>query len=198
MPTSVADSCQSSKILTSTKPTTKSDCVIEPTRFQFKGSVFEYSAYSPSTRFIKEVESVFPHLNLQERKDFLVCPVIQQCVNDLVGATPEVNKERDDKLELFIEWGKYLVERLGSVGFWADVTDPASGFPVFGKQGPAPYPDVQATQALTHYDLQNVGCCHILLHPSWKSHIYPATFFTTAPPNILMKVIDELISSQQK
>ena len=100
MPTSIVDPCQSSEILTSSKPTTKSVCVIEPSRFQFYGSVFEYSAYSPSTRFIKEVESVFPHLNLQERKDFLVCPVIQQCVHDLVGATPEVNKERDDKLEL--------------------------------------------------------------------------------------------------
>ncbi|KAI9275545.1 hypothetical protein BDA99DRAFT_532516 [Phascolomyces articulosus] len=198
MPTTIVDSCPSKGISTTIKPTTKSECVIEPARFEYQGSVFEYSAFSPSHRFMKEVDSVFPHLTIKERNDLLVVPVIQQCYHDMVGATPEVNKERDEKLELFIEWGKYIVQRLGSVGFWADVTDPASGFPVFGKQGPSPYPDVQATQALTHYDIQNVGCCHILLHPTWKSHIYPATFFTTAPAHILTKVIDELISSQQK
>ncbi|KAF7727650.1 hypothetical protein EC973_007308 [Apophysomyces ossiformis] len=93
----------------------------------------------------------------------------------------------------FMNWGKRVVDRLRSVGMWADITDPASGFPVFSTPGPSPYPDVQATHALTRYDVQNVGCCHILLHPAWKSHIYPTTLFTTAPSDILVKVIDELL-----
>jgi len=30
----------------------------------------------------------------------------------------------------FVEWGKLVVDRLRSVGMWADIMDPASGFPV--------------------------------------------------------------------
>ncbi|KAI8149073.1 hypothetical protein BJV82DRAFT_590536 [Fennellomyces sp. T-0311] len=174
----------------------KTECLVKPTRFQYKHSEFEYSIYAPSTRFLREMTTVFPHLTLRQRKNLLIVPIFQRCIHDLVGATPEINKERDDKLELFIEWGKRVVDRLASVGMWADITDPASGFPVCSHPGPTPYPDVQGTQALTHYDVQNVGCCHILLHPSWKSHIFPATFFTTAPSDILVKVINEVVSKQ--
>jgi hypothetical protein len=30
----------------------------------------------------------------------------------------------------FVEWGKLVVDRLRSVGMWADIMDPASGYPV--------------------------------------------------------------------
>ncbi|KAI9499583.1 methylmalonic aciduria and homocystinuria type D protein [Zychaea mexicana] len=176
----------------------KNDCLVEPKRFEFKDSLFEYSVHAPSDRFLRDMATVFPHLSVRQRKDLLVVPVIQQCENDMVGLTYEVNKERDDKLELFVDWGKRVADRLASVGFWADVTDPASGFPVLSEAGPSPYPDVQATTALTRYDIQNVGCCHILLHPAWKSRIYPATFFTIAPADILVKVIDEINSALQQ
>jgi hypothetical protein len=67
---------------------------------------------------------------------------------------------------------------------------------VFSEAGPNPYPDVQGTVMLApRFDVQNVGCCHILLHPTWHSHIYPSTMFTTAPADILVKVIDELLAS---
>jgi hypothetical protein len=44
----------------------------------------------------------------------------------------------------------------------------------------------------SRFDVQNVGCCHILLHPTWHSYIYPSTLFTTAPAEILHKVIIEI------
>ncbi|KAI9320822.1 hypothetical protein BX666DRAFT_1911647 [Dichotomocladium elegans] len=169
----------------------KTECLLQPTRFWFKHSEFEYSVYSPSKRFLRDLETVYPNLTAQQREEMLVVPVIQHCTYDLVGMTPDVNAERDEKLELFMQWGSRIIKRLTSLGMWADLTDPTSGFPLVSAPGPSPYPDVHCTHELTRYDLQNVGCCHILLHPTWKSHIYPATFFTTAPLDILVRVIEE-------
>lgn len=30
----------------------------------------------------------------------------------------------------FVQWGKKVVDRIKSIGMWADIMDPASGFPV--------------------------------------------------------------------
>lgn len=36
----------------------------------------------------------------------------------------------DRMIDKFIEWGGRMIDRLHSLGMWADLTDPASGFPV--------------------------------------------------------------------
>lgn len=78
----------------------KTECAVAPTRFHYKGSEFEYSAYSPASRFLKLLEPVFPHLTARQRSELLVVPVIQRCENDTAGISPEINKEREEKLEL--------------------------------------------------------------------------------------------------
>lgn len=85
-----------------------SKCLIKPTLFDFKDSTFEYSVYQPSSRFKRDFESIFPGLNVKQRKELLVVPIIQQCEYDMVGLTKEVNQERDVKLELVYKYGKPL------------------------------------------------------------------------------------------
>ncbi|KAG2234983.1 hypothetical protein INT48_000225 [Thamnidium elegans] len=168
-------------------------CLIQPTVFEYNASTFEYSVYKPSSRFLRDFETIFPSLNTKQRKQLVVVPIIQKCEFDMVGLSKNVNYERDIKLELFVQWGKKVVDRIKSIGMWADIMDPASGFPIFSEGGPSPYPDVQGTQMLApRFDVQNVGCCHILLHPTWHSYIYPSTLFTTAPADVLEKVINEI------
>jgi hypothetical protein len=41
------------------------------------------------------------------------------------------------------------------------------------------------------FDVQNAGCCHILLHPNWHSYIYTSALFTTTPAEILERVVIE-------
>ncbi|KAI8968274.1 methylmalonic aciduria and homocystinuria type D protein [Mycotypha africana] len=168
-------------------------CLASPNTFVFEDSTFEYSVFKPSKRFLRDFDTIFPSLTSKQRKELLVIPVIQKCQYDMVGLTAEVNHERDIKLELFVKWGRAIVQRILSIGMWADIMDPASGFPIFSEAGPSPYPDVQGTQMLSNrFYVQNIGCCHILFHPTWHSHIYPSTFFTNAPVDILLKVIAEV------
>jgi hypothetical protein len=79
-----------------------SSCLIQPTVFQFKESTFEYSVYKPSSRFLKDFDTIFPCLNSKQRKQLVVVPIMQKCVYDMVGLSKIVNHERDIKLELVI------------------------------------------------------------------------------------------------
>ncbi|KAG9306894.1 hypothetical protein G9A89_002563 [Geosiphon pyriformis] len=152
----------------------------------------EYSIHAISSRFTRDLKGVFPKVNDLEK--CLVVPTFQKCVYDLVGTGPLIDKERDEKLEMFFEWGTAVCEILRKNGNWADITDPASGFPMFSPPGPSIYPDVQGAQEFLKYDVQNAGCCHILLHPQWGSKSYPGTLFTTASPESLKQAISEILS----
>ncbi|RUS26686.1 hypothetical protein BC938DRAFT_484259, partial [Jimgerdemannia flammicorona] len=120
-----------------------------------------------------------------------VVPMVQRCNNDLIGVGAQVDVEKDEMLER-VTWGNAIVSRLKPLNEWADITDPASGYPIHSQPGASPYPDVQGTQTLLRYDTQSTGCCHVLLHPSWGSSIYPATLFTSADPETFARVVGEV------
>ncbi|CAG8734779.1 25761_t:CDS:2 [Dentiscutata erythropus] len=191
-----------STVIKSSTPTkkrikTRSRTLIAPTLVTVKNPktlcpfVLEYSIHIGSTRFNRELLNVFSQI--VEPDNFLVIPVFLKCQNDLVGIGERINREKDEKLEDFVEWGKAICQKLRGLGYWADLTDPASGYPIFSDPGPSTYPDVHGAEQLLKYDIYNAGCCHILLHPKWGSKVYPGTLFTTANENCIKQVINESI-----
>ncbi|RUS20595.1 hypothetical protein BC937DRAFT_94847 [Endogone sp. FLAS-F59071] len=175
-----------------TYPTTT---LLPPTRSRFQGVELEYAVCAPTPRFQRELAHVFPERGM---KSLRVVPVIQRCENDLVGVGAGVDKEKDEMLERFVTWGNTIIARLRLLGYWADLTDPASGYPLHSSPGASPYPDVQGTQTLLRYDVQSTGCCHILLHPTWGSRIYPATMFTDVDPETFRGVVAEVESEEEQ
>ncbi|CAG8768628.1 14054_t:CDS:2, partial [Racocetra fulgida] len=95
------------------------------------------------------------------------------------GMGERIDKEKDEKLEDFIEWGKEICQKLRDLGYWSDLTDPASGYPMFSDPGPSTYPDVQGAEQLLKYDIYNAG------------KVYPGTLFTTANENCIKQIINE-------
>ncbi|CAG8463405.1 9171_t:CDS:2 [Acaulospora morrowiae] len=157
-----------------------------------KNFVLEYSIHAGSRRFNKDLVRIFPEIEDQIDR-CLVIPVFLKCENEIVGIGSEIDKERDKKLIDFVEWGKLICQKLRDRGYWADLTDPCSGYPIFSNRGPSIYPDVQGAEHLLKYSIQNVGCCHILLHPRWGGKVYPGTLFTIAGVNDINQVISESV-----
>ena len=89
----------------------------------------------------------------------------------------------------FMDFAKLVCEWLMGNGYWADYIDPCSGLPMIHKQGNNVYGEVQGLVTLLGYQIQNAGCCKIILHPVWGSSVYPASFFTKAPLEMLQKAI---------
>jgi len=142
----------------------------------------EYSVHKMQPRMKPDMERCFPGEDLA---NLLIIPTFQQCKCDLVADGPGPAAEKDALLESFMAWAQEICQELRDEGHWADLTDPCSGYPVFGDRGPGWYPDVIGGQMLLRYDLINTGCCKLLSHPKWTTKVYPATLFTTAPAEIL-------------
>ncbi|KAG0263519.1 hypothetical protein BG011_008691 [Mortierella polycephala] len=164
-------------------------CVSAPKISANSLATLEYSVHVSPKRMTRDLVTIFPGVDLS---NLLVVPTVQKCNNDMVAWDAAIAKEKDDRLDDFVRWSTELHHRLEKLGYWSDMTDPASGFPMFGERGRDVYPDVEGCELLLKYDYQNTGCCKVLLHPTWGSKIYPATFFTTAPLDVLTVVIEQV------
>lgn len=88
-----------------------------------------------------------------------------------------------------MEWAERVVAELRAHGYWADVADPSSGYPVFTQRGSAAYSDVDGAQRLRAWDTVQAGGCYLLSHQRWGVNVYPATLFTNAPLDALREAI---------
>ncbi|KAJ3021343.1 hypothetical protein HKX48_008738 [Thoreauomyces humboldtii] len=146
---------------------------------------------------LRELSLVFPDLrnNPGLSSDLLVIPTFQQSVFDLVSVTNETQWERDLLLDYIHVFALAIVTQLRRQSYWADLTDPASGYPAFSEaRGISLYPDVDGCVQLLGYQTVQAGCCRVITHPSWGTRNYPATIFCAAPVNVVTKVIEECVA----
>jgi Methylmalonic aciduria and homocystinuria type D protein len=151
---------------------------------------FEYSVHSATGSLRRDVMPVFPDIP-DPSLPLLIVPILQRASVplDVFGDAQAVEK---DRLQLvFLGWARAVVTRLAENGHWADATEPATGAAFIGPPA-ALYSDVPPIARLLRYPTHDAGGCTILLHPLWKSAVYPATFFTTAPIDVLTGVLDSM------
>jgi hypothetical protein len=62
-----------------------------------KNFILEFSIHLASSRFVRELKSVFPQVEFIEK--CLVVPTFLKCTYDLVGIGAAIDNEKDEKLE---------------------------------------------------------------------------------------------------
>ncbi|KAJ3029026.1 UNVERIFIED_CONTAM: hypothetical protein HDU68_000322 [Siphonaria sp. JEL0065] len=125
----------------------------------------------------------------------IIVQTFQRSQSDLMVINDVSNHERNVLLECFSSWGRYVITRIRDQGYWADMTDPCSGYPVYTPRGTSLYPDVDGASMLLKYPTHLVGCCRIISHPVWGTRNYPATLFTTCPLDVLQSVLEDSYKS---
>jgi len=89
-----------------------------------------------NTQLQREFHHVFPESNLplDEIRDasaeFLAIPTNQKAREDLVATGEKIELEKDRLLNVFIQFGRALCEKIRAAGYWADFIDPCSGLPM--------------------------------------------------------------------
>ena len=162
--------------------------LLAPNKYTTPLGEMEVSAHVCRSPFIREVEMVLPNHDLKN----LVCiPTMQHAREDLVKVGDEIEVEKDRLLENFMEFAKALCGLLGDEGHFADYIDPCSGLAMITRDANKVYSEVDGAQQLLGYAVHNAGCSKILLHPAWNSSVYPASIFTTAPPEALTRELFE-------
>ncbi|KAJ1650182.1 hypothetical protein IWQ61_008949 [Dispira simplex] len=173
---------------------------------QHRAISLEYSIHKCTPRFLRELAFTFPQfgrpqgspagkrtkLATENAPEVLIVPTFQKSRHSLVTIGPEIEEEKDEMLETFLVWANIVRNSLVKAGHWADMTDPASGYPVHSSRGPSYFSDVAACQYLLKYPVMTTGCCNVLVHPRWETNFYPALFFTTAPLDVLQSVLNGL------
>lgn len=166
----------------------------------------EYSIHRPSRLLRTDIELVFrPDLESEFQRHahgapagaskdawlhehLLAVPTWQPAQRDLSEISFEVNEERRALLDNFDVWAKAVRAGIGDA-YWSDCSCPMEGNARFGTCTSAIYNELEGLTSLLKYDSIPIGCCGIVLHPKWQRRAYPVTFFTTAPPELLSRVL---------
>jgi len=153
----------------------------------------EYSIHTCNSNIMKEqLAQIFAKKEILENKEeMLIIPTFQRAKCELISYGDEIEEEKERLLLNFFTWAKNIVDKLRSLGYWADLTDPSSGNPIYNRTNFAYY-DLEGITRLLNYPQIQVGTCWIVSHPKWNFAAYPATWFTTAPLETVVQTIKDI------
>lgn len=163
-----------------------------------KDDPIECSVHTLPKPLIREFRHVFGEKYLQDMDsmqedglEILAIPTNQEARQDLVAVGDDVELEKDRLLNVFLEFGKELCDKIRAEGYWADYIDPCSGLPMMTKECNKVYSEVDGMECLLNYRAHNAGFCKVLTHPKWGSAVYPATIFCFGPRDQVIQLVKE-------
>ncbi|XP_067370872.1 metabolism of cobalamin associated Db isoform X2 [Channa argus] len=131
----------------------------------------------------KDFQSMFPEA---PSSGMMVITVTQKTVNDMTSWCPEVELEREQMLDKFVEGAKEICYILQREQFWADFIDPSSGLAFFGSYTNNMLFETDERYHHLGFQIEDLGCCRVIRHSLWGTHIFVGTIFTNAPPRSLI------------
>ncbi|MFN9176218.1 MAG: hypothetical protein ACK58N_17380 [Synechocystis sp.] len=92
------------------------------------------------------------------------------------------HREKDRLLNEFLAFGNRLVQRDLPISHYVEIISPQDGKPVFSQAGNS-HVDLVATvhHCLGFPFIRSPQGCKLLLHPEWRSAVYPGLVITTMP-----------------
>lgn len=126
----------------------------------------------------KDFQAMFPEA---PPSNMMVVTVTQKTCSDMTGWSSEVEQEREHMLEKFIEGAKEICLALHREGFWADFIDPSSGLAFFGPYTNSTLFETDERYGQLGFHIEDLGCCRVIRHSRWGSHVFVGSIFTNAP-----------------
>lgn len=121
--------------------------------------------------------SNFPELS----ENMTVLTISQETKNDMATWSEEVEEERDVLTGVFVESAKDICEKIKEGGYWADFIDPSSGHAYYSKHRNEVLTETDDRFNQLGFEVEDLGCCKVLLHKYWKSNVFVGVIFTNAP-----------------
>lgn len=143
----------------------------------------------------KDFLDLFPGRNLREAP-LSVLTLSQKTENDMSGWSEEMESEREELMEYFIQAAEEICHKLKSEGYWADFIDPSSGRPYHGPYTNATLFETDERYRHMGFYIEDLGCCKIISHRLWGTHVFVGAIFTNAPVN--SEVLEDVITLHQK
>ncbi|XP_029937086.1 metabolism of cobalamin associated Db [Myripristis murdjan] len=146
----------------------------------FDNSSVECAVQSCPELLKKDFLSMFPEA---PSTGVMVVTVTQKTQNDMTSWCEEVDTEREQLLDKFIAGAKEICYALQQEGFWADFIDPSSGLAFFGTYTNNFLFETDERYRHLGFQIEDLGCCKVIRHALWGTHVFVGTVFTNAPLN---------------
>lgn len=194
-PTAHASSTSSTSINSSSDETKSPSLQEQLFSFVLEDTTWDLSIHEAPRSLIRDLKVVFRDALKQHKfnpADFKVVPTVQKTLLSTLAVNEETAKIKDDCLERFVRLAERFAEATKAKGYWADFTDPCCGLPMLSN-GNTVYPDINGLVRLRNFPTFAAGGCHVALHPSWGECMYPATMFTNAPMDVVVKIVESIL-----
>ncbi|XP_076012391.1 metabolism of cobalamin associated Db [Genypterus blacodes] len=164
------------------KKGTEEDITVKPDKAEqgFNKPTVECALQPCPERLQKDFLSMFPEA---PSTGMMVVTVTQKTQNDMTAWSAAVGAEREDKLHEFIAGAKEICSALEREGFWADFIDPSSGLAFFGAYTNNTLFETDSRYRHLGFQIEDLGCCKVISHSLWGTHVFVGTIFTNAPAN---------------
>ncbi|XP_022078294.1 metabolism of cobalamin associated Db isoform X2 [Acanthochromis polyacanthus] len=149
----------------------------------FDNSSVECALQSCPELLKKDFQSMFPDA---PSSGMMVVTVTQKTQNDMTSWCAEVEQEREQMLDKFVDGAKEICYALQREGFWADFIDPSSGLAFFGSYTNNALFETDDRYRYLGFQIEDLGCCRVIRHSLWGTHVFVGTIFTNAPPSTLI------------
>ncbi|XP_070980173.1 cobalamin trafficking protein CblD-like isoform X1 [Oncorhynchus clarkii lewisi] len=162
------------------KEATPPEQTVNRTEQYFENSNVECAIQPCPELLKKEFESMFPEA---PNNIMTVVTVTQKTQNDMTAWCEAVDKERELMLDEFVAGAKEICYALRTEGFWADFIDPSSGMAFFGSYTNNTLFETDERYCNLGFSIEDLGCCKVIRHTLWGTHVFVGTVFTNAPPD---------------
>lgn len=161
----------------------------DPEQRYFDHSKVECAIQSCPELLKRDFASMFPEA---PSSGMMVLTVTHRTKNDMTAWSEEVDQEREELLAEFITGAKDICLALHTEGFWADFIDPSSGLAFFGSYTNNTLFETDERYRHLGFQIEDLGCCKVIRHSMWGTHVFVGTIFTNAPPDSrVMKKLQE-------
>uniref|UniRef100_A0A3Q3QKH8 Metabolism of cobalamin associated D n=1 Tax=Monopterus albus TaxID=43700 RepID=A0A3Q3QKH8_MONAL len=146
----------------------------------FDNSAVECAVQSCPELLKKGFHSMFPEA---PSSGMMVLTVTQKTQNDMSSWCDEVEQEREQMLDKFVDGAKEICYALQKEGFWADFIEPSSGLAFFGPYTNNTLFETDDRYRHLGFQIEDLGCCRVIRHALWATRVFVGTIFTNAPPS---------------
>lgn len=155
----------------------------------------DYSVHPPSPFIQTHWQQLVPTWS-QPVGSLLI--VLQSSLCSFLDPSANTTQQKQQLRQQFLEFGRVIAHQLQQKGYLAEVFDPCNGLPTLSPPGSLHLDDVAVVRNCLGYPTLPFHGCIVILHPRWGGSTYPSTLMSSASPEVLQQVVDEVTRSQDK
>lgn len=153
-------------------------CVISETALS--SNPVECIGYDCPQLLRKDFSDLFPSRDLSNG-DLTVITLCQKTENNMSEWSENAEIERTNLETSFRIAAKAICAQLKCHNYWADFIHPHSGKPDFDSLTSATLFETDLRYRNFGFTIEDLGCCRIMMHKEWGTHIFVGAIFTNAP-----------------